>query len=77
MTPLTDTANLIAIVELMLAESGDPAIAKHFDVAEWIEEWIHTPNPALGGVPADLLSTDEGRRTVSELLRMMQSGAYG
>ena len=35
------------------------------------------PSPALGGdKPADYMDTIEGQRIVSNLLAMMQSGAY-
>lgn len=65
---------LIGQVESMVTESGNPA---HFDPAKWIATWLETPCNALGGDrPAEYMDTIEGQRIVSNLLGMMQSGAY-
>ena len=67
-------AQLIGQVEAMVAESGEP---DQFDAASWLALWIDTPLPALAGQkPADYLDTMEGQKLVSNLLAMMQSGAY-
>lgn len=65
---------LIGQVETMVTESGD---AEGFDPAKWVANWLETPCKALGGDrPADYMDTIEGQRIVSNLLGMMQSGAY-
>jgi putative toxin-antitoxin system antitoxin component (TIGR02293 family) len=65
---------LIGQVESMVIESGNPA---GFNPAKWVATWLDTPSPALGGdKPADYMDTIEGQRIVSNLLAMMQSGAY-
>lgn len=70
-------AKLIGQVESMLEESGDPHLMKDFDAAKWVAHWLEEPIPALGGAcPASYMDTMEGQRMVSNLLTMMQSGAY-
>lgn len=65
---------LIGQVESMVAESGDTS---GFDPARWVANWLNTPCPALGGAkPAEYMDTTEGQELVSNLLSMMQSGAY-
>ena len=66
--------NLIALVQTMVEESGDPT---GFDAARWVAKWLTEPLPALGGeTPASYLDTFEGQKLVAELLTMIQSGAY-
>ena len=65
--------NLIAMVQTMVEESGDPT---GFDAARWVSEWLTEPLPALGGeTPASYLDTFEGQKLVANLLAMIQSGA--
>lgn len=46
-------------------------------VVPWLETWLHTPQPALGGqTPAQLLDTPTGCEQVSRLLGALESGAY-
>lgn len=67
-------ALLIAQVQAMVEESGDPA---GFNAAHWLADWLAQPLPALGGAtPASYMDTFEGQRLVAELLSMNQSGAY-
>tara|TARA_B100000214_G_scaffold57877_1_gene37391 strand:+ start:4649 stop:4858 length:210 start_codon:yes stop_codon:yes gene_type:complete len=41
------------------------------------KEWLQSPVPALGGkAPYELLDTPEGRRSVSEVLRKIESGDF-
>lgn len=71
------TAKLIAQVEAMLAESGDPVAAADFDVGKWLANWLEQPMPALGGRrPIEYMATFEGQERVSRLLAIMQSSAY-
>jgi uncharacterized protein (DUF2384 family) len=66
--------NLIAQVQAMVDQSGDPG---GFDAARWVRQWLQRPVPALGGLrPAEYMDTAEGRALVSRLLAMAQSGAY-
>ena len=70
-------AKLIGQVETMLAQSGDPALMKDFDAANWLTHWMEEPIPALGGAcPADYMDTIEGQEMIARLLAMMQTGAY-
>ncbi len=72
--PLTFTAQLIAQVEQIVRESGDP---DGFDAGRWVAAFLDAPSPALGGRrPADFIETSEGRTVVSALIGQMQSGAY-
>jgi len=64
---------LVAQVDLMVAESGNP---DGFDARRWVGAWLETPVPALGGKPADFMNTTDGRARVSRLLARAQSGAY-
>ncbi|MCL2137060.1 MAG: MbcA/ParS/Xre antitoxin family protein [Coriobacteriia bacterium] len=65
---------LIGQVEVMVAESGDPA---GFNASQWVAGWLEQPVAALGNAkPADFMDTVEGIELVSALLAMMQSGAY-
>lgn len=67
-------AKLIGQVQSMVGQSGNP---KEFDAAKWMARWLEEPLPALGGdTPAAYLDTMEGQKLVSNLLAMMQSGAY-
>ena len=70
-------SKLIGLVQTIVDESGDPELAKDFSAAQWLEEWLSQPNPALGGVsPSVFLDTREGQEVVSTLIAQMQSGAY-
>ena len=65
---------LIGQVEAMVQESGEP---DGFDAAAWVQNWIETANPALGGQPPKaLMKSVTGQTVVSDLLAQMQSGAY-
>ena len=65
---------LIGQVEVMVAESGDPA---GFNAAHWMADWLEQPVAALDNAkPADFMDTMEGQELVSALLAKMQSGAY-
>lgn len=67
-------ANLIGQVQTMMEQSGD---ASDFDAAKWVAQWLEEPLPALAGEsPASYMDTLEGQKLVSNLLAMMQSGAY-
>lgn len=67
-------ADLIALAEQIVTESGDPT---GFDVGAWVAQWIETPNPALNGaLPSSYLDTSYGRQAVQNLLAQMQSGVF-
>ncbi len=74
------TARALAIAELasfvsrMVAESGNP---EGFDAKVWVLDWLTRPHPVLEGKrPEELMDTEEGRRSLREILGRMQSGAY-
>lgn len=67
-------AVLIGQVQTMVDRSGDP---EGFDAARWVSHWLEQPVPALGGRrPADLMDTPPGQEIVSNLIAMMETGAY-
>ena len=67
-------ASLIGQVQTMVDCSGDPA---GFDAAKWVSNWLEQPIPALGGrKPADLMDTPPGQEIISNLVAMMETGAY-
>jgi hypothetical protein len=67
-------AELEAQVARMVRESGRP---EGFDAKQWLQEWLTLPQAALGGKrPDEFLGTEEGQRTLSDLLAREQSGAY-
>ncbi|MEO8652765.1 MAG: MbcA/ParS/Xre antitoxin family protein [Ramlibacter sp.] len=67
-------ARLVAQVEAMVKESGDPT---GFDAAKWFAAWLEQPLPAFGGkTPASYMDTAEGQAIVSNILARMQSGAF-
>ncbi|MEZ2418602.1 antitoxin Xre/MbcA/ParS toxin-binding domain-containing protein [Luteibacter sp. RCC_6_2] len=71
---LLDVGLLIAQVEQMVGESGDP---EGFDAAAWVGQWLQRPLPALGNRrPIELLDVSEGRATISNLLRQAQTGTF-
>ena len=48
-----------------------------FEDAGTADAWLSEPNPALGNhLPAELLLTDEGTRTVETVLRRIDYGDY-
>ncbi|WP_224788623.1 MbcA/ParS/Xre antitoxin family protein [Pandoraea terrae] len=58
----------------MIEHSGNP---DKFNAAQWVDQWIETPNPALGGIrPSALMDTVAGQALVSSVLSKMLSGAY-
>lgn len=70
-------ARLLAQVEQIVRESGDPERVTGFDAAAWLAEWLATPASALGGhPPAEYLGSPGGHDLVSRLLGAQQSGAY-
>lgn len=69
-----EVRGLVELVAQMVNESGNP---EGSDAAAWLGDWLHLPQPALGGIPpADYLDTQGGIRTVRDLLLRVQSGAY-
>jgi uncharacterized protein (DUF2384 family) len=60
----------------MLVESTHPD-APTFDSDAWLDEWLHTLLPALGGrAPVELLDTRQGLDAVLRVLGSIASGAY-
>lgn len=71
---LIAAAKLIGQVENMVEESGNP---EGFDAAQWFNQWLDKPLPALNNrPPADFMSTGEGRELLSRLLATAQSSTY-
>jgi hypothetical protein len=65
---------LVKEVGQLLAESG---YTEEFDVAAWVDRWLHRPNHALGGdIPERYLHSHDGVETLSCLIGAMASGSY-
>lgn len=66
---------VVAKLRQLLAESGDPAELKDFDLNGWVSAWLKEPLPELGGeTPASLLRNPEGQRVIETLLERMRGG---
>lgn len=63
-------------VEKMVAEFGDPERAVRFESRQFVNWWIESYVPALGGKPSRLLGTTEGRAQIQMMLNCSWSGAY-
>lgn len=67
---------LIGIAQNIVGNSTSP-LAKDFDAAKWLGQWIELPQPSLGGrKPADVMDTPTGIDVVTRLLGSIESGAY-
>ncbi|MDB5934475.1 MAG: hypothetical protein JWQ01_1819 [Massilia sp.] len=67
-------AALLTQLERMISESGN---GEEFDALQWLSDWLESSLPALGGAkPADYMYTVQGQERISDLLAMIQSGAY-
>lgn len=68
---------LLAHVERMINESGDPLLTSTFVASAWLARWLDTPLAALGGqTPARHLESTGGPERVTALLLSMQSGTF-
>lgn len=66
---------IVARLQRLLQESGDPAQLAGFDLDAWIRDWMREPLPEFGGkTPAQLLRNPEGQRAIEELLDRMRGG---
>jgi putative toxin-antitoxin system antitoxin component (TIGR02293 family) len=81
--PLPDVAGhrlmaylrIIATVQRLLEESGEPDALEHFNTEQWVARWIREPHPELGDrTPAELLRNPEGQRAIEEVLERMRGG---
>lgn len=74
--PESVVKQIIAQVEEMVAKYGDPERAAGFDSRQFVNQWIESHVPALGGKPSRLLGTKEGRAQIQMVLNCSWSGAY-
>ena len=74
--PESAVDQIVAQVEEMVAEFGDPELASGFDSRQFVNRWLESPVPALGGKPSRLLGTKEGRAQVQQVLNCSWSGTY-
>lgn len=66
---------IVAKLQRLLEESGDPEEVASFDLEGWVRDWIREPLPELGNKsPAEMLRNPEGQRAVEELLERMRGG---
>jgi len=68
---------LLEVVREIVATHGDSELAAQFDAAQWLDEWLHRPQPSLNmAKPADLMLAEEGLAQVETLLERMAVGAF-
>ncbi len=66
---------IVARLQRLLEESGDPEQLASFNLESWVKTWIAEPLPEFGDkTPADMLRNPEGQRAVEELLERMRGG---
>jgi putative toxin-antitoxin system antitoxin component (TIGR02293 family) len=66
---------IVARLQRLLLESGDPAAVAGFDLEAWVQAWLHEPLPEFDDkTPADMLRNPEGQRAVEDLLDRMRGG---
>ena len=71
-----DMSHLLEVVKRMLANSTAPEAAG-CDPVEWLDRWMQTPQPALGGKkPREFIDTPGGGAVVARVLGAIESGAY-
>lgn len=71
-----DMSHLLEEVKRMLANSTAPE-AEGCDPVEWLDRWMQTPQPALGGKkPQEFLDAPGGGNVVARVLGAIESGAY-
>lgn len=62
-------------IQTQLEAQGDTPPG--FDIDNWLQDWLHRPQPALAGrKPAELLSTEAGVVSVCRALGSILSSAY-
>lgn len=71
-------ANIEAVKrEIQLRLEAQNGCSLEFDIDRWLQDWLQTPQPALGGArPAELLATEAGIESVRRVLGAVISGAY-
>jgi hypothetical protein len=74
--PESAVDQIVAQVERIVAEFVDPERAAEFDSRQFVNWWIESHVPALGGKPSRFLGTKEGRAQVRYILDCSWSGAY-
>jgi putative toxin-antitoxin system antitoxin component (TIGR02293 family) len=66
---------IVARLQRLLQESGDPVQLADFDLDAWVRDWMREPLPEFGGkTPAQMLRNPEGQRAIEELLDRMSGG---
>jgi putative toxin-antitoxin system antitoxin component (TIGR02293 family) len=66
---------IVARLQRLLQESGDPAQLASFNLDAWVRDWMREPLPEFGGkTPAQMLRNPEGQRAIEELLDRMRGG---
>ena len=66
---------IVAKLQRLLEESGDPEQLANFNLESWVKTWIGEPLTEFGDkTPADMLRNPEGQRAVEELLERMRGG---
>ena len=72
-----EMVRLIGLTQSIVSEFGDPELARDFDAAKWLGEWLDVPQPSLGmKKPADFLDSATGIQLVEDLLKRIAVGAF-
>lgn len=72
-----EMVRLIGLTQSIISDFGDPELAKDFDAAKWLGEWLERPQPSLGmKKPADFLDTATGIQLVEDLLKRIAVGTF-
>jgi len=71
-------SRIAAKVSRMLAENGDPALARGFDIEAWVDRWMRERRPELGNqTPEQAMARPDGWAAVEGLLDSMGGGVFG
>lgn len=69
---------IVARLQRLLHDSGDPVQLAGFDLETWVRDWMGEALPEFGGkTPAQMLRNPEGQRAIEELLDRMRGGLPG
>ena len=72
-----DLMVLTELVDQIVTDFGDSELAKDFDAAVWLNQWIETPQPSLAlKTPLDILANPDGLQMTKNLLMRIAVSAF-
>jgi len=75
--PIHIPAELAKVRDNIAATLARDNAPDDFDVHAWLQEWLRTPQPCLGGVlPSELLDSPSGIERVVRVLGSLMSNSY-